>query len=262
MKNVRRSALPFLLTATLLTSLSRLPAEIQVNDSVVTGTIGSPNEEAITKWPEDVQFSATLAPEADPQTVGTTLRNQIATVESLNGEVWQAHSRVVAQTFQIPGDQPDQTLEKIFLLGQASLPGNSPMKFTARLVDLGDCPDLEAYDAGTNLFTDDPAFEITTPADRHSAQVVSFTFTDKHRVTLKKGHTYAFEIVLDDEMNPRSAFTWLRSTRIDPNLPDAPVFFVPFTDSSKSTDPRTALKNRQAFIGIKTSPADSAQPKK
>ncbi|MEI6178107.1 MAG: hypothetical protein WCS43_14535, partial [Verrucomicrobiota bacterium] len=62
------------------------------------------------------------------------------------------------------------------------------------------------------------------------------------------------QIVLDDENPPAVAVTWLRGG-ISPSLPGAPVFIVPLTDSSKSTDQRMAMKDRQAFIGIKTSPA-------
>lgn len=255
MKITHRHTIPFLLTATLIATVPLVKAEIQVNDSVTTGSLGSPNEESITKWPEEVQFSSTLLPNADAQTAGTILRNFSDKVLGRNGEEYAANSRVIGQTFHIPEDSTNQVLEKIFILGQAVLPGNAPMKFSARLVDLGESPSADEYDAGKNLFPENSTFEIATPTDRNGAQIVSFTFTGDHRITLKKGHSFAFEIISDEENKPGSSFTWLRSMGFDPNLPDSPVFFVPFTESSKSSDQRTGMKNRQTYIGIKTTPA-------
>lgn len=253
MKSTPRFATPLVVATALLTSLAPMRAEIQVNDRAAFGLIGTPNQESITKWPEEVQFSSTLPPKGMPQSYGTHLQNLYHIVKNRDGVEVPAFSRVVAQSFHIPKGSTDQTLEKIFILCQASLRGNHPIKFAVRMVDLGESPNLGEYAAGKNLFPDDSTILIASSTPRKAAQVVGLTFTGNHRITLKKGHTYAFELVLDEQMPSNIYLIWLRGG-ISPSLPNAPVFSVPFTDASKSTDPRHPVKDRQAFIGIKTSP--------
>jgi len=244
------SPLSFFVAALLLATAIPSPAEVQVDDCVVSGPI--PNEEIplestpLNQWPEEVRYSSGSIRGAFKVT-GTILQNS---AYFSPGSDISLTSRVVGQIFNIPSGDGDQVLEKIFITAQAN---NAPMRFQARLVDLGDSPDLEQYAAGTNLLEGNPEFEIVTSSEKDYAQIIRFTFTDKDRVRLKGGHWYAFEIVSDPEF--KGSLNWLRSLGVSKEMPDAPVFRVPFAEETSAEDPRTVIENRQAFIGIKTSPA-------
>ena len=233
-----------LLLVTVIPSL----AEVQVNDCVVSGPVphGILGDTPLNQWPEEVRYSSGSI-NAVPQVAGTILQNS---------SYGLYNSRVVGQIFDIPHGDGDQVLEKIFITARVAIPDHTLPTFHVRLVDLGDSLDLEQYAAGTNLLWGNPTFEIMTPSEPGLGQIMSFTFTDKDRVRLKEGHWYAFEIVSDPGNDKSSSLTWLRSGGVSRELPDCLVYQVPFAEETSVDDPRTALKNRQAFIGIKTSPAN------
>jgi len=237
--------------ALLLATATPSPAEVQVDDCVVSGPIPyeaiSVDSTTLNQWPEEVRYSSGSI-SASPQIAGTILQNRSHVREDMS-----LTSRVVGQIFNIPSGDGDQVLEKIFITAQVGLANNAPMRFQARLVDLGDSPGLEQYAAGTNLLWGNPEFEIVTPTEKDYGQIIRFTFTDKDRVRLKESHWYAFEIVSDPEN--KGSLNWLRSLGVSKEMPDAPVFRVPFAAETSVEDPRTVIKDRHAFIGIKTSPA-------
>lgn len=241
--------------ALLLASAIPSPAEVQVDDCVVSGPL--PNEEILmdstplNHWPEEVRYSSGSI-SASPQIAGTILQNSPYISPDSD---FSLTSRVVGQIFNIPPGDGDQVLEKIFITARVGLRNKTPLKFQARLVDLGESPDIESYEAGTNLLDGSPKFEAFTPTSRDDGQIISFTFTDKDRVRLKEGHWYAFEIASDPDNIAESSLTWLRCLG-SKEMPDAPVFRVPFVEGSSAGDSRTVIKGRQAFIGIKTSPAN------
>jgi hypothetical protein len=237
--------------ALLLAIATPSPAAVQVEDCVVSGLI--PNEAIsvdstpLNQWPEEMRYSSGSISKV-PQSAGTILQNRSNVVQDMS-----LTSRVVGQIFNIPSGDEDQVLEKIFITAHVGLSNNSPLMFQARLVDLGESPDLEQYAAGTNLLESKPEFEIVTSTEKDHGRIIRFTFTDKDRVRLKGGHWYAFEIVADPEN--KGSLTWLRSSRVSKEMPDAPVYRVPFAEETSAEDPRTVIHDRQAFIGIKTSPA-------
>jgi len=247
--------LSFFVAALLLVTVIPSLAGMQVDDCVVSGPLpnGILDDTPLNQWPEEVRYSS-RSMNASPQIVGTALQNT-AYIQENQGQDMSVTSRVVGQIFNIPPGDGDQVLEKIFITAHAGLRNNAPMNFQARLVDLGDSPDLEQYAAGTNLLWGNPEFEIVTPTEKNHGQIISFTFTDKDRVRLKEGHWYAFEIVSDPGNDKSSSLVWLRSLGVSQEMPDAPVFRVPFAEETSVADPRTVIKDRQAFIGIKTSPA-------
>ena len=231
---------------------------MRVEDCVVRGPL--PLDPAtfanspLNKWPEDVRYSSGPL-RGIPQTGCTVLRNASFTA---TGSEIPACSRVVAQTFNIPGSDENQVLEKIFILAMARLNSDSQasdsrMKFQARLIDLGEIPVFKKYEAGANLLQGNAEFEISTPPLGVSeARIVSFVFTGNDRVRLKKNRWYAFEIVSNPANHSGAEFTWIRA--LDVEMPNAFVFRVPFTKTTKTSDPREAIENRQAFIGIQTKP--------
>jgi hypothetical protein len=165
------------------------------------------------------------------------------------------HCRVLGQVFNVPEAEGDQFLEKIFILAQVMVADKIPIELQVRLVDLGTDTILDEYQEGTNLLANNPKVEIVTPtADKNSAQIVGFTFTGADRIRLKAGHWYSFELVSAPENNKNSSFSWLRGNGATP-IPDAQVFRVCYTDQTKSSDTRVAMRKRQTFFGIKTSPA-------
>jgi hypothetical protein len=238
-----------LLLVTVIPSL----AGMQVDDCVVSGPLpnGILDDTPLNQWPEEVRYSS-RSMNASPQIAGTILQN--APYITLDSDLSHT-SRVVGQIFHIPPGDGDQVLEKIFITAQANLRNNMPMNFHARLVDLGESPDLAGYEAGTSLLEGSPEFEVFTPTERDYGQIISFTFTDKDRVRLKEGHWYSFELVSDPD-NDKSSLIWLRSLGVSQEMPDCLVYRVPFAEETSVDDPRTAIENRQAFIGIKTSPAN------
>lgn len=227
---------------------SSLQAGVAVNDCVMSGNFDEGSH--LRQWPEEVKYSAPIY--GIPQSAGTTFRSLFLPDEEGNPKF----SRVVGQAFDIPSGDGDQILEKIFMPARVALPGNIPIRFKVRLVDLGSSPDLEEYEEGSNLFRSNPEVEIATPsADKGSGQIVSFTFTGDDRIRLKAGNSYAFELVADPKNAPNAHFFWLRGVGKPSQLGKAPAFRVPFTDEANASDLRTAIKGRQAFIGIKTSSA-------
>jgi hypothetical protein len=237
----------------LLVTVAPSLAEVLVEDCVVSGSF--PNEATpidstpLNQWPEEVRYSSGSITAA-PQVAGTVLQNS----SHIQEDEFSLTSRVVGQVFHIPPGDGDQVLEKIFITAHAGLRNNAPMRFQARLVDLGESPDLAGYEAGTNLLEGKPEFEVFTPTERDNGQIISFTFTDKDRVRLKDGHWYAFEIVSDPDNDERSLLVWLRSLGVSQEMPDCLAYRVPFAEETSADDPRTVIENRQAFIGIKTSP--------
>jgi hypothetical protein len=238
-------------------ALIPLHAELHLDDAVVTGplpTQEAPKNSPLCTWSEEVTYSAPVS--GPVQTTGTTLSNAI--LMSPDG-VWSMTSRVVAQPFSIPEDGTDQMLEKIFIPVLVDLRGKSPLPLRARLVDLGSSPSLEEYEAGTNLLTEPAELAFSTASERDSGQIASITFSGNDRIRLKKGHTYSFELLLDPENPPKKApqpaLTWMRGLRVNKGFCDMPAFYVPYTEQTSHTSTRTAIKDRQAFMGVKTSPA-------
>lgn len=233
-------------------------ADVIAADNLVEGPILSPRRQVNTidtplkSWPEEVRYSSGSI-STNPQDAGSTLRN--LTFFQKNSDL-PFYSRVVGEVFKIPAGDGNQMLEKIFLTARVILKDNKPLRFEARLLDLGEKRPLEYYEAGKNLLTGNSTFPIATPnkgADR--GQIVGLTFTGADRVLLKAGRWYAFEIVSAPENNPDSEFTWLRNDN-NQTMPKCMAYRVPFTETTTDQDVRTVIANRQLFIGVKTSPAN------
>jgi len=205
------------------------------------------------RWPEDVQYSSGVQ-RGSLQLAGTMLCNNPAPTKNANMNF--INSRVVGQVFHIPPGDGDQILEKIFITSNSNFPRNTWINLNARLVDLGEKPNLEKYEPGENLLKSNPEFQIDPRVNVSGIQMITgFNFQGEDRARLKKGHTYSFELVLNPESSPTASFTWLRALDVGVELPNSPVFCVPSTATSTINDPRMVIKNRQAFIGIKTTPA-------
>jgi len=229
-----------------------------VEDCMVEGLIPfaqagvAVGDSELSKWPEEVRYTS-YPIEVTSQVACTALSTQ----ERLNDGT-PVTSRVVGQSFGIPSEDGDQILEKIFITAAANpVKGSS---YSARLVDLGDSPDRDSYDAGKSLLPADATFEITTPSSlgKGAGRIMSFTFSGAERVRLKAGHWYSFELVANPDNKPAAGLSWFRSgarAMATAPLPEATAFCVPTTEGTTKDDRRTLVKDRQCYIGIKTSPA-------
>lgn len=229
-----------------------------VEDCVVEGLIPfaqagvAVGDSELSKWPEEVRYTS-YPIEVTSQVAGT-----IVSLGEMLVDGTPISSRVVGQSFGIPLEDGDQFLEKILITAKVNpVKGSS---YSARLVDLGDSPDREGYDAGNSLLPGDTTFEINTPASREkgAGRIMSFTFTGAERVRLKAGHSYSFELVANPENKAAAVLSWFRSGQramATAPLPDATAFCVPTAEGTTKDDRRSPLKDRQCYIGIKTSPA-------